>query len=651
MTIQKRVTAVEVTSRNNKETTGVRYACGFHMPAKPLDRLLTHLEECRYRFGRGDGGRVVSLLTALNKQRFPDAKSLIRFHETLMFLRAFPQNPSVVRGTESLLNTFWKRVEALRQSGADTDEFDPLEVSGIAGTQMSDTLSFDVARWLVRRLPGKVEIAWDEWDEGRAMGAVLPRFLPLLEDDALVEADTPWRRWVEAACPQGLKPSRNVSFNGTAEAVPFHQNRPGGAAKSRAPSNQAEWLIRQFEALPVSDRERAELYDSLRVPLRWDLGNSRVTRTRNWEIPRKLLYHDGPLIPRNQVSLAEELAKRPPELVKLSRRDGERIIDKIREVMLVRYRELYGTTLGDPASVRRADIGRGMLIYLWNLPAERRLPLRAYTAGLTLKNGVAINYIEAIGLCEWMEVGFNTFYTFRGGEAGWVYAQVLRCLTHLMGTTCVSVYPYQLGQDNDEAIESGAFWFYRKLGFRPGQEQLLRLVEREERKIAASRAGTSKALTTGDTEGHGGVQNKTAEYRTPARILKRLAAGHVFYEMPGSEVGAWDQFSTRNIGLRVSERMARKFGGDAGRMREATSRSVARILRVNPPSWTALERTSFENFALALDLIPDLSSWTPDEKQALVRIIRAKTKRDEMFYLQLMQRHARLRKGLLKLGS
>jgi len=602
------------------------------MPAKPLDRLLTQLEECRYRFGRGDGTRVVSLLTALNKQRFPDTKSLIRFHEALMFLRAFPQGPNVVRKTESLLNTFWKQVEALRKSGADMSAFEPLEVSGIAGTQMSDMLSFDVARWLVARLPGKVEIDWDEWDEGRVMGAILPRFLPLLEDDAFVEADTPWRKWIEAACPQGLKPKSiqapNAALKGRSSTVALTFPTLDSPGRPSLPRNCAEWLIRQFEALPVSDRERAELFDSLRVPLRWDLGNSRVSRTRNWEIPRKFFYHDGPLIPRSAVSLAEELAKKPPKLVKLSRREGERIIDKIREVMLVRYRELYGTTLGDPAFVRRADIGRGMSIYLWNLPPERRLPLRAYVAGLTLKNGVPINYIEAIGLCEWMEVGFNTFYTFRGGEAGWVYAQVLRCLTHLMGTKCVSVYPYQLGHDNDEAIESGAFWFYRKLGFRPGREDLQRLVEREEKKIAAD-----------------------PKYRTPARTLKRLASGHVLYDLPGSEVGAWDRFSTRNIGLRVNERMAREFGGDSGRMREATSRSVARILGVNPSSWTAPERESFENFALVLHLIPDLSSWTPGEKQAMVRIIRAKTKHDEVLYLHLTQRHARLRRGLLKLGS
>jgi len=125
----------------------------------------------------------------------------------------------------------------------------------------------------------------------------------------------------------------------------------------------------------------------------------------------------------------------------------------------------------------------------------------------------------------------------------------------------------------------------------------------------------------------------------------------VFYELPGSNVGAWDRFATRNIGLRVNERMAKEFDGDARRMREATSRSVARILAVNPSSWTVPERASFENFALVLDLIPDLSSWTSDEKQALVRIIRAKTKHDEMSYLPLTRKHEGLRRGLLELGS
>jgi hypothetical protein len=567
------------------------------MAAKTLDLQLTQLEACRYSFGRNEATRVVKLLNRLDAARFPDTVSLIRFHEALLFLRAFPQGPAVVRATERILNRFHKKVEALRKTGADMDDFEPFEVAGIAGTEMEDTLSFDVASWLIKRMPGKVEIAWENYEHGRELGNTGPRFIPLLEDDAYVEADTPWRRWLEAA---GGKKNAKVVW----------------------------WLIDRFEKLPLPSQQKAELYESLRVPLRWNLENSVITRTRNWKPVASVFYHSEPLINRSQVSLAEELARPPAQLKKLSRKQGEEVMDLIREVMLVRYRELYGTTLGDPASVVRSDLGRGVSIYLWNLPPDRRLPLRAYVAGLTLKNGVPINYVEAIGLCEWMEVGFNTFYTFRGGEAGWIYAQVLRCLCHLMGTTCVSVYPYQLGHDNEEAIESGAFWFYRKLGFRPGRAELQKLAESEERKIAAD-----------------------PKYRTPARKLKRLAAGHVFYELPGSELRAWDRFSTRNIGLRVNRRMARDFGGDASLMREQSKRALERLLGVSTSSWTPLEKAAFENFALVLTQLPGLRAWTREEKRDLVRIIRAKAKPDEMPYLHLMQRHGRSRRALLALGS
>jgi hypothetical protein len=574
------------------------------MVANALDRQLAELEASRYRFGSNEATRIVSLLNRLDAARFTDSASLIRFHEGLLFLRAFPQGPAVVRVAERILNSFHNKVKALRKDDADMDDFDTFEVSGIAGTEMEDTLSFDVACWLIKRLPEKVEVAWENYEPGRELGTTGPRFMPLLEDDAYVEADTPWRRWLETAAR--------------------------GARKRNA---IAAWLISRFEQLSLPQQQKAELYESLRLPLRWKLENSVITRTRNWKPVRSIFYHSEPLISRSQVSLAAELARRPPKLTKLSREQGDEEMERIREVMLVRYRELYGTTLGDPKSVVRADVGRGVEIYLWNLPPERRLPLRAYVAGMTLKNGVPINYIEAIGLCEWMEVGFNTFYTFRGGEAGWIYAQVLRCLCHLMGTTCVSVYPYQLGKDNEEAIESGAFWFYRKLGFRPGRIDLQRLAEHEEQKIAAD-----------------------PKYRTPARTLRRLADDHVFYELPGSETGAWDRFSTRNIGLRVNRRMAHDFGGDAARMREQSRRALERILfprsgGVSTSSGTPLEKAAFENFALVLTDVPGLRTWTQEEKEDLLRIIRAKAKSDEMLYLHLTQRHGRLRKALLTLGS
>ncbi|MGH9497973.1 MAG: hypothetical protein ACRD3L_02420 [Terriglobales bacterium] len=564
------------------------------MASSILERRLHQLEESRNRFGPRHAARVVALLSRLGKSRFSNRAALIRFHEALLFLRAFPQGPEVVRQCERLLLGFSKRVEQLAKAGADMDDFDPLEVSGIAGTVMQDTLTFDVARWLVEHVPD-VDMVWDDYSEERAMAAVLPRVIPLLEEDGDVEANIPWQRWLQTAA---------------------------GSDKSNL-----QWMVRQFAKMPAPDAEKSLLYDSLRIPVRWRLENRRFSRTRNWRPVRRMFFHAEPLIARGEVSLARELAQTPPVLHHLPAKQGAVVMNMIREVMLVRYRELYGTTLGDMRSVVRADVGRGVSVYLWNLQPARRLPLRAYVAGLTLKNGVPVNYVEAIGLCEWMEMGFNTFYTFRGGEVAWIYAQTLRCLIALTGAKCISMYPYQLGDGNEEAIESGAFWFYRKLGFRPGRKDLLKLVEREEGRIA-----------------------RDPKYRTSRLTLRRLAAEHVFYELPGSEVGAWDSFSTRNIGMKVNQRMARKFLS-RDHIREASSHWLARLLSVQPASWGPLERDSFENFAMVLSLVPGLDSWSRQEKQALLRTIRAKPAANEMRYLHLTQKHPRLREALVKLGS
>ena len=606
-----------------------------------LDALLNSLEATKSWFGPEAAAKTQKLLDQLSRHEFSDAKSLLRFHEALLFLRALPHSKSVVAQAEKILNTFHQHIEKLGQQGADMSVFDDFDTSGVAGTVMKDTLNFEAARWLVGRIPHHVEIAWDDyWDDPhdeRAFGATIPRFIPLLEEDADVEANIPWRRWLCAA---------------------------GGRERDLA------WLIRQFEQLPVTDRQRAELYDSLRLPIRWRLENLKLSRTRNWSRPRRFFFHDEPLITRAQVSLARDLAKPAPRLEKLSPHDGEEIMRMIREIVLVRYRELYGTTMGDPHSVVRADLGpesvsRGVVIHLWNLPPARRLPLRAYVAGFTLKNGVPINYIEAIGLCEWTEVGFNTFYTYRQGETAWIYAQALRCLRAFTGATTISVYPYQVGQNNDEALDSGAFWFYRKLGFRSGRPDLEQLARREEKKIAANR-----------------------QYRTPKKTLKRLAEAHVFYEpdqpargestaVDGARSaphtgkgttssgatrvafstsalaaeGPWDAFSTRNLALRVNRRMAREFNGDSARIREVSVAQVTRALNMNLSRWNPAERQAFENWSLVLALIPNLSRWSPQEKLDAATIIRAQSAPNEMHYLRLTQHHPRLRKELLRLGS
>ena len=545
----------------------------------PLASRLSKLEASKLSYGRGCAALVEKLLVSLKGAQFGDADSLIHFHDTLLFLRAFPQSRKVVQLTEGLLTGIAEQVARLRDSGADMELFHVEQFSGITGMVINDSFTYEVARWLQQRHPKELSVEWDFDEQGRQMAVSLPRFLPLLSDDSLVEADTPYLDWMRSAA------------GGEGRILP--------------------WLLRRLEAAPQAMLQKTAWYDALKINVTWHLGAT-ASRTH---------------ARRNQVSLDAELRSSALPLRKLKRGEGEEVLHMVRDALTVRYRELYGTTRGDPESVVEADVGRGVHIFLWGLPPDRRLPLRAYHAGITFKNGVPINYIEGISLFDWMEVGFNTFYAFRDGETAWIYSKVLHLLHQLSNVTCFSVYPYQLGDENEEAIKSGAFWFYRKLGFRPGRPELLAMTQREEAKMA-----------------------RQPSHRTSARTLRKLAAGHVFYEFGAGPRGLWDTFSVRKIGLAVQQRMAEEFNGDPESMCRATSAALAVSLKVDPRKWSAVEQNAFKDFAFVLSLVPELKNWTANQKQALIAIIRAKAAADESGYLRLLQQHEVLTKALLKLA-
>ncbi len=556
--------------------------------------FLERLDEARRRYARGEPVTFEPLLRFLKHARLAEPAALIRVHDTLLFLRAFPPSPRVLSLSDKLLATFYERVLRIQESGADMAIFDPEDVSGVAGTAVSDTFTYEVARWLWQKYGGRVTSEWDEEEQAARMAATLPRFLPLLEDDSLVEADVPYLEWLHTA-------DRGKDL---------------------------PWLMERFERLRLPIAHKTEIYDALGLTVKWDLSDSSASRTNfRWPAKTYFFHRDG-FLQRRQVSLEHELASSDIPVRRLSRAEGEKVLDMERTAVTIRYRELWGTTRGDPAQVVEARPGRGVSIFLWGLPPDRRLPLRAYHAGLTVKNGVPIGYIEDIGLFEWVEIGFNTFYAYRDGESAWIYSKILHLFRQLFGYTCFSVYPYQLGAGNEEAIKSGAFWFYRKLGFRPGPADLLALAEREEREIGAD-----------------------PMYRTSARTLRKLAAGHVFYEMSGTTLGLWDRFSTRRLGIAVQRHMAKHFGGDPEAMRRETRRKLSRVLGVDLVRWNELERKAFDDWAAALAPVPGIARWSRTEKTSLARIIRAKAGQDESAYLRGLQRHPRLKRAILKLGT
>jgi len=556
-----------------------------------LSLSLDQLDKAKRRFGQPR--QLLSLLHRLARQQFKDPAALIRFHETLLFLRAYPQSTEIARRCNLLLKGIPERIKSLERSGIDTSQFVNPEVSGIAGTFVTDCFSFNIVRWLSERYPSQLVLDWEWFEDEERLASIWPRFMPLLEEEAQVEANVPYLDWLRAA---------------------------------RNGKQELPWIIEQFEHLMLSEAEKAELYDSLKLYVRWT-PSFRASRTGMRLKVRKLFTHQDKLIPRSAVDLDKELRTVAPTSTKLSAGQGRRILDLARETSTLRYRELFGFTHGDEKRVLKASLGRGVDLFVMGVPPGDRLPLRAYHAAMIFKNGIPIGYFEGLSLFDRMESGFNLYYTFREGETAWIYARTLKVFRQLLGITAFVLDPYQIGYKNEEGIESGAFWFYRKLGFRPTSQKIRKLTEREEAKIA-----------------------RRDSYRTPPGILRQLATSPLIFELDENRSGDWDRFSVRAIGLSVQRRMAAKHQGSAIRIREESVKLISQMLAIKRAD---LEKFSsaLSDFAVVLALVPDLRDWSKQEKEAVVRIIQAKANADEARYLRLMQRHSKLRSAFIKLGS
>jgi hypothetical protein len=408
---------------------------------------LEQLAALKNTFGAEAARRVEKLLERLAGMRFRDPQELIQLHETALFLRAYPHSARVAELADGILSQYPDRLR-----GIDPAPFEAAEVSGIAGSAISTNYSHSFARFLSRRHGKNIKIDWENYSHADRMGPVLARLAPLAAEDWTVEPHIDWQRWF-------------------------------GALKG-----DLRWLVENVDP---------QTYDSLELVLLFEIGSkpSRSHARLPW---RNVFYQTAPLLKRKDVSLEAELAGPKIATRRLSAAEARRVLDITIDTSAIRYRELWGFSFPDLKHVYHADLGRGVDLYWLGIVPSARLPLRAYHGGIFFKNGVPLGYVETLSFFDRMEVGFNLYYTFRDGESAWLYARFLAFCKQQCGVSCFSIDPYQLGNENEEAVESGAFWFYRKLGFRSASDEIQRLVEAEEKKLAA-RAGyrTPAAATVG----------------------------------------------------------------------------------------------------------------------------------------------------------
>jgi hypothetical protein len=540
-----------------------------------LDRLLAMRDSRRKR----------ELLAVLATARFGRARDLLRLQRIICFITAFPEDGRVLRAARVLADTFHERIRRLPRA-----ERARLDDSGMAGTVTRHVYCASAARWLAQRFGANVELNWPSLS-GDAVEALLAPSLHPLERDALEFTRRTTRRWLERARGQST---------GTALA----------------------WLLAQAPKSGAPYERFQQDFDTAEVPLVWRLANGGGSITRNLLRTRRTWRSEGMRRPSADTRAAILQPLEPMQV--LSRRAAARVVDVWRAALWSRTRTTFHVERPNLDECYLGDFGGGLQMAAIGVEPAVRDVFEPSFGYLLMGNGVPIGYGGFTPLFAQVNTGINVFPEFRGSEAAFAFEQALRLMHTLTGCVRFVINPYQFGAGNDEALQSGAYWFYYRLGFRSAQDTVQRLAEREFGRLQDSR-----------------------QYRIPITILRRLAACDLYLDLT-------DDAAQRGFDERWLSALANGIADASARVNEPNrtvaqrklALQLARVLRIDLSAWSPRERESFTLFAPLLAQLENLQQWSRQDKDALAQLSRVRLAPRERDYIRRVRDHDRLREAL-----
>jgi len=557
--------------------------------AKSATVLLRELEGLKYGFGGDAAAAKLALLSGLRRARFSRAADVVRLHELLCFMRAYPDDATVLQRVGQLLDGFDRRsdLRAFAEELAD---------SGIAGTTIDYRFYAPTARWLARCWGDRLHLDWENFEHAEQLDELMHHFALWAETPGLDESGDGAREWFARMAGPG--------------------------------ETDAAFLVRSFEGLDAAESLRTHVYEQLDPPLRLDPGPDTPSRTRARFAGSPVTFQTGPLNTARP-KLPGAIRRKPRAVRVVSPREAKQLVDMTREAMVTRSRDLDVFMFGDARDVRLIDWDDGLQFAAFCAVPDRRLLLESVYGMLTLKNGVPMGYVLISALFGSSEIAYNVFETFRGGEAGAVYGAVLATAHHLFGSDTFTIYPYQLGDENMEALSSGAWWFYQKLGFRSRDAQVNKLMRRELAAMA-----------------------RRPRHRSSIPTLRKLAGKNVYYDMGKPRDDVIGELPMGKVGEAVTDMLAERFGSDRRRAtRELTAEARALLGLRSLRGWDKGERLMLQRWAPLIAVLPGVGRWGATDKKALVAVVRAKGGRRESDFVRRFDAHRRLRRAIVTLAK
>jgi len=550
-------------------------------------KQLEQLNLLREVFGVRAVSEKLTLLASLEHQSLSRPSEVERLHELLCFMRAWPDSPKLLATVNRMLKNFDAREDLQRFASK-------LANTGIAGTDIRFRFYFVTARWLANRFADALHIDWDQFDAQDQLASQLRCLTLFGERGALEQFDYGVHEWID-------------------------QLRGDG-------ETDAEFLINRYSALQASAGLRESVFDALDPAFHLSPTATTPSRTREYQRPKAVQYQRQS-ISRDAIDL-RQAANMRLRFEAVHANQAQRLVDLAKSAMVSRLRDLDAIAYANVDDVVRVHCTQGIEVVLLGMLPERRYLLESEYGYLMLRNGAVVGYGTGTGLYGTCQIAFNLFPTYRGVATTELYACVLAVFRRLFDADTFSVDSYQIGADNEEAIDSGAWWFYARMGFRPRDADAMKLARKE----------LKKAQTKG--------------YRTGKVALRRLAQNPLFFSLAGKRRDVLGSVCTDTISLGVIDYVSRRFGSRREAGETQCSQALGKALGVDSvTSWSADEQLMWHRLSPLVAAMGGVANWPKADRDDLIAVIRAKGGAHEAGYVHLFDAHKRLRQAVARFAK
>lgn len=505
---------------------------------------------------------------------------LLASHDKWLFQLAYPLNKKEYDAAAAGL----QKINAFltHKSGLNNYRFlKTLSGTGLPATATICSFSFSVSKWLVQNFPDDTEI--DSSSAGAEDIRLLFRqILPATEYESISSGE----------------------FSLTSRIKKL---------KGRSAGSALGWLIRHIDASAFTEIDKESFFNSLKIFIRWHIRHPVYNRTSLQGIKADPFYHRAL---QGKTNVQELILKKLPAPKKLNANEVTHLINAARCTLTFLCRETEPFTYANEKEVFFFELDRGLSIALYGMTPERRLSVESYIGYLVFKNGVPAAYGGGWIFGHRCQFGINILPPFRGGESALMFHQLLRVYKQYYHIDRFVVKPYQFGKNNKEALQSGAFWFYHKAGFRPEDETLNELVIAERQKKIHDR-----------------------QYRTPVQVLKKFTRSDLQLEL---KPGAVPRFDPSLLSIKITAFINQNYDGDRKKaIKECLLKTKKQLGIRSLKGRTRYEKKALAEWSLLAQASLQIDRWNMKEKTKFTRLIWLKGSAPERKFIMSLQCHHR----------